>query len=142
MKQNQPKSSKNYQIWHRTRKSNTLKKKSNKSTSTKSTNQRPKQSIKNKLTRWAGALMCLTRAEVHWFSLGSCLWCLRTYWASVALYASLPFIFFFYDDDEYGLYCFSLLFVWKRKIWCFLGDKLERGEERRGKNLGFGGAWS
>lgn len=27
-------------------------------------------------TRSTGALMCLTRTEVHWLSLGSCLWCL------------------------------------------------------------------
>lgn len=32
-----------------------------------------------KLTRWRGALMCLTRAEVHWFSLHRCWWCVRTY---------------------------------------------------------------
>jgi len=37
--------------------------------------------------------MCLTSSEVHWFSLGSCLWCLPMYSNSIALKASPRFIF-------------------------------------------------
>lgn len=40
------------------------------------------------LTRWWGALMCLTRVEEHWFSLVRCWWCLHIYSISVLL---LPF---------------------------------------------------
>ncbi|RWW79035.1 hypothetical protein BHE74_00012722 [Ensete ventricosum] len=32
--------------------------------------------------------MCLTRVELHWLSLGSCLWCLRTYSASIRRHPS------------------------------------------------------
>lgn len=36
--------------------------------------------------------MCLTRVELHWLSLGSCLWCLRTYSASIRRHPSPPLI--------------------------------------------------
>ena len=53
----------------------------------------PIQRPRNELTRLAGALTCLTRTELHWFSRGSCAWCLQMTCASImALHASQPSI--------------------------------------------------
>lgn len=51
--------------------------------------------IKRRVTWGTGALICLTRADAHWFSPGWCRWCLLIYSISTLLNPLLPIPFIF-----------------------------------------------